>query len=213
MRQFLRFILCAVVSLVGCNSVELTRVYVKDSYIAIDEVLQRSFTPQALQVIKDIKIYEGLHICSYVVGVNFWSNFISLVTFNGVGRKIISSQGTLSTDVYSSVVHEYTHHLDDMGRDGEITLIDRAAFQEAFAKMLEDPLTADAAKDILFNADQLVTNLFGIGPFSEEIAYTASWVIKNPDLCPNYMHQVFSRTLKVSYAKCHLDETTKLELN
>jgi hypothetical protein len=188
--------------LTGCNTIELNRIRVDDSYVEVSDVVKNSFTPEARTAIQGIKIYEGLHINSYAVGVNFWSNFISFLTFNGVGRKIISSQGTLcSGDLIATVVHEYVHHLDDMDRDGEIEIIDQEAFRKALQKMQEDPVTADAVASILEKSDRFVTNVFGVGPMSEEIAYTASWIVDNPNICPRYMHHIFARILSVSRRK------------
>jgi len=191
--------------LAGCNTIELTKIRTNKEYLDIDTQLKKHFTPEAQKALTDIKIYEGLHINSYVVGVNFWSNLISFLTFNGLGRKIISSQGTLSDGCVDTVIHEYMHQLDDMDRDGEIEIIDQLAFWKAFLQMHSDAATQEITNNILDKSDQTVTNIFGIGPVSEVIAYTASWIVENPDLCPLYMHQVFADVLVVSRSKMDLD--------
>ena len=197
MRCILILLLCL---LGGCNTIELNKIRVDNSYEDISEIVKRSFTPEAREAIRDIKVYEGLHINSYVVGVNFWSDFISFITFNGIGRKIISSQGTLTTgDLFSTIIHEYVHQLDDMDRDGEIEIIDHVAFEEAFEKMNKD-LESETAS-IVDKSNRFITDLFGIGPLSEEIAYTASWIVNNPNICPLYMHRVFFNILAISRSR------------
>lgn len=206
----MRYILALLLSLfAGCNTIELTRIrtndkYAENGYLNIDVQLARHFTPEAQVAIQDIKIYEGLHINSYVVGVNFWSNLISFITFNGLGRKIITSQGTLHDGPVSTIIHEYVHQLDDMDRDGEIEIIDQLEFEKAFLQMQADPTTQEAAAYILEKADHFITNIFGIGPMSEVIAYTASWIVANPDLCPMCMHRVFADVLIISRSKTSL---------
>lgn len=193
--------------LVGCNTVEITSVRTKDKCedaqrrIYIADVISANFTPEAQSAVSEIKIYEGFHFYSYVAGVNFWSDLASFLTFNGIGRKIITSQGTLNESTTSTIIHEYVHHLDDMDRDGEIEIIDHQEFWRTFLEMRRATATREATEFILEKSDRFITNTFGIGPLSEIIAYTASWIIENPELCPLYMHQVFSRILSVSHRK------------
>jgi hypothetical protein len=188
--------------MVGCNTIELDRIRTRDNgYLSISSEIERNFTPETQIAIQGIKVYEGLHINSYVVGVNFWSDFISFLTFNGIGRKIITSQGTLSECTVSTIIHEYVHQIDDMDRDGEIEAIDHLEFWRAFLQMRNTPATQEACDYILDKSNHFITNTFGIGPLSEVIAYTASWIVGNPDLCPVYMHRVFANILAVSRAK------------
>lgn len=202
MRYFLGLVL-SLLSLTACNTIEIERVrtedkHAKGGYLFVSDQLAACFTPEAQTAIQDIKIYEGLHINSYVVGVNFWSDFVSFLIFNGIGRKIITSQGTLSSCPTLTIVHEYVHHLDDMDRDGEIKIIDHLEFWKAFLEMRSDPSLLGACNDIMERSDHFITNTFGIGPLSELIAYTAGWIVENPDLCPTSMHRVFSDILVVS---------------
>jgi hypothetical protein len=191
--------------LTGCNTIELDRIRTKEEgYLSIQTQIERNFTPEARAAIQGIKVYEGLHINSYVVGVNFWSDFISFLTFNGIGRKIITSQGTLSECTVSTIIHEYAHHIDDMDRDREIEAIDHLEFWRAFLQMRTAPATQAACDHILNKSNHFITNVFGIGLLSEAIAYTASWIVENPDLCPMYMHRVFANILAVSRSKLDL---------
>jgi len=177
--------------------------------ILVSRILQDQLTPNAFETIKNINIYEGLHVNSYVVGVNFWADLISFITFNGIGRKIITSKGTISCgiDAVTIIIHEYVHHLDDMDRDGEIEIINQLNFLHAFLKMSRTPELKEDAKIISNKASAFITDTFGIGPLSELIAYTADWIIRNPDLCPLYMHEVFCDILQVSAAKVRLSGT------
>lgn len=185
----------------GCNTVEITSVTIDKSKVQVSAFLEDNFTPQAIVAIRGIKIYEGMHLHPYVSGVNFWSDAISFLIFNGIGRKIITTRGTLEEGCpRETIIHEYMHHLDDMDRDGEIEIIDQLSFLHAFRKFYQE--NTAVAENLLDRSDRAITNIFGIGPLSELIAYTAGWVVENPDLCPMYMHVVYADILAVSRLKC-----------
>ena len=198
----MRVLLLLLLVLMGCNTVEIQTIRKDKKIFVVSEILEQQFTSEALSALHNIKIYEGFHFHSYVTGVNIWSNIASFITFNGVGRKVISSQGTMAdSDPISSIVHEYTHQLDDLDRDRVIEIIDHSEFWNAFLLMRREPSLREATDTILDHADRWITNIFGIGPTSEIIAYTASWVVRNPEECPFPMHQALSRILKVSAFK------------
>lgn len=187
----------------GCNTIQIEDIFYRNHKIEIADIIERHFTPEAAHAISDIKIYEGFHFHSYVAGVNFWSDFAAFITFNGIGRKIISSQGTLvSGDLEATVIHEYVHQIDDLDRDGEVEVVDHQGFWRAFLEMRRDPSLRAVTDSILDKADRFITNVFGIGPASEIIAYTSSWVAQNPNECPMAMHRALARILKVSAEKC-----------
>lgn len=200
----MRYLWIIILCLAGCNTIEISAIKENESEIIVSEYLNEIFTPEANAAISEIKIYEGLHIYPYVPGVNGWSTAISILTFNGWGRKIICTRGSLyDNGALDTIVHEYVHHIDDMTRDGDIQLIDHAAFSVAYQRMREDPTgtTTMIASDLLSKADKFITNVFGIGPDSELIAYTASWIVAHPDECPLYMHRVFKDILTISRAR------------
>lgn len=192
----MRCLLLILVLLAGCNTIEITSLQ-KDN-LEIKCILEKHFTEEALAIISNIKIYEGLHIYPFVTGVNLWSDIAGLLTFNGFGKKIIASQGSLHKDGLSTIIHEYMHHIDAAGRSGMVDLIDRDKFYEAFKLMERNAELSIIARSLRENSNSWITDIFGIGHLSELIAYTASWVAMDPGRCPIYMHRVFSRVFRIS---------------
>lgn len=160
------------------------------------EFIRNFFTAEAASAVKDIPIIRGPAPLPYVSGVNFWSSFISTITLQGWGRKIILPLDSIY-DKYleNTLIHEYIHHLDDMDRDGEGDFIDHRAFELAYLRFKSDPRFKQKSSGIEKRADRLITNIFGIGPMSEQIAYTGAWVATSKEP-PEYLIKVFEKMLK-----------------
>jgi len=157
----------------------------------IAKILNHHLLPDAYSAIECIPTVEG-YDRTFVSGVNIWSNLGAFFTLNGWGRKVITNDhlsiGTL--------IHEYVHHLDDLDRDGFIDLIDHDEFEVALQKLSLDKKYRDMYEDIVWKSDRWVTNWFGIGDLSEEIAYTAEWLVYIRPHGPDYMWNVFRKVLK-----------------
>jgi len=159
------------------------------------DFLNHHFTLKAVDALKNIPVVHAPTPRPYVSGVNFWSSAAAVICFHGWGRKIIFPLDMIyKARAKYTLIHEYVHHLDDMDRDNLYEFIDHREFANAFQRLQKDPLYKDNAKDILESADRWLTNVFGIGKWSEAIAYTAEWLVKKDG--PKYMWQVFREMLK-----------------
>lgn len=162
------------VLLAGCSVTEIAGRNVED-------IKRQHFTPEAYEAIKDIPLESG-GFTAYAV-VNFWSNVASLLTGHGLGRAVIINESALaqaasvnSSNVDVWIVHEYIHHLDDMGRDGEdgvpvggwINIEEFVAAYAAIAGTSKDGLLYYQVEKM---QDNWWTNNFGVGENSERIAY------------------------------------------
>jgi len=165
-------------------------------YTSINDVQQKHFVPNAYQAIRSIPTIDG-HTWfgkPFVSGVNFWSSFSSVLLFNGYGLKVIIPHERLySSSGLETIIHEYVHHLDYMDRQGLGEFIDHAEFTEALERMLRSPFYDEVAEDVLDSSDRFVTNVFGIGSLSEEIAYMADKLVTEGG--PQYMWHVFRNIL------------------
>jgi len=160
----------------------------------VDSVLKFYFTDEAYQAVKDIPAVHGFTMGgSYVPGVNVWSTTLSVITGSDWGRKVVFSQLGLENNGILNVIHEYLHHIDDMTRDGELDLIDPKEFEKQWEHyQIFQP--GPAAYVIKF-ADSSITNLFGIGEWSEHMAYTLQHMFKYGG--PRFMKHVYRKVIKV----------------
>jgi hypothetical protein len=168
-------------------------------YKTVKSTLDHYFTKEAYRAIKGIPLIKGPAINGYVAGVNFWSNLVSFLSLNGTGRKVIIPEEMLANQGLPSIVHEYVHHLDDMDRDGEGDWIDHDEFLKAYKLMSIDMKWKGIALWSERLANSWITNTFGIGPMSEQIAYISQNIARG--IGPDYMKHVYRKMLKTRYAK------------
>ncbi len=190
----------------GCSSTrEITKM---DDYLTkeellnpnhrtIDRIKKHYFTSKAYEAIKNIPAIDGPAISGYSAGVNFWSNVASFVTCNGIGRKIIVPRDSIETWGIAILIHEYTHHLDDMTRDGEENFINYDDFKTAYKLLSQDMHWAGLYIWAERQNDMLTSQFFGVGDMSEQIAYIAQYLALKGG--PDYMKYVFRRILKMKY--------------
>lgn len=163
-----------------------------------DSVFKYYFTDEAYAAIKDVPVIEGFTIGgSYVAGANFWGNLASFATLNGIGRKMIMNKETIQNHGFTSLIHEAIHHLDDMTRDGDADFIDIHEFKTEFDRLEEFYTTGYGIQfypfvvyraAIIKRADRTVTNLFGLGEHSEEIAYASEYLLKYRNWPQEFKH-------------------------
>jgi len=196
----MRLFLILVMLLSGCTTV-VSQVPLQPpdsalrSYDSVDNVLRTHFTEKAYLAIRDIHIVRGITIRPFVSGVNFWSNLGSFLLGNGFGRQVVvDSNDLIGNGGFRTIIHEYMHHIDDMDRDGLLDLIDHREFAAAYFIMRYDPEYKDKVLEIDKLSDWFVTRIFGIGTYSEEIAYVGSWLVQEGG--PDYMWHVFRHILK-----------------
>jgi len=159
----------------------------------VDKVLKYYFTDEAYKAVKDIPAVDGFTISgSYVPGVNVWASSLSIVTGSGWGRKVVFSKRGLENNGILTVLHEYFHHIDDMTRDGELDLISVDEFKMAWEKYKEEFQGSSAY--ITKFADRIITDLFGIGKWSEYMAYTLQQTIKYGG--PKFMKDVYRKVIR-----------------
>lgn len=180
----------------------------RDYNRTIDSFLRYHFTDKAYSVLKDIPVIDGICYKPYAGGVNFWSNLISLICFNGIGRKIIIEKEMIKTFGEDGLKHEFVHQLDDMDRDGEGEWIDHDEFRKAYDKLSGDYklLKTDNNKHIKIykyasvinyiekQSNDWITNTFGIGDMSEHIAYSTRFLFSGA--APDYFKRVFRKIFR-----------------
>jgi hypothetical protein len=165
----------------------------KKYHHTIDGVLSHYFTDEAYEAVKDIPAVDGVTFGgSYVPGVNVWASSLSIISGSGFGRKVVFSLAGLRNNGILNVIHEYFHHIDDMTRDGELNLVSPKEFEVAWHRFEVDfPNHAAYVKRF---ADDAVTDTFGIGEWSEHMAYTLQHLVKYNG--PNYMKWVYRKVMK-----------------
>lgn len=202
--RFAGLIIAATLSVSACASsrqiTDLKQFLPKDTnpcHSSIDSVLRKYFKPKAYEAIKHIPTINGPSPSGYASGTTLWSNIVSFLTFNGVGRKVIIPSNTFSKWGFSCIIHEYVHQLEDMDRDGEGEWIDQAAFERAYHLMSKDMKWKGLVYWTESRANSWFTDTFGIGKTSEHIAYVAQQLIVSGG--PHYMRYVYRNILNLSY--------------
>ena len=96
-------------------------------------ILQKYFTKEAFEKLKDVPIYEGETFQEYqahALGRNFFMNCGQSMLGYGWGMKtVIADEKTITDEL---ICHEYTHHASALG------IIDDKKFSEEWNKMFED---------------------------------------------------------------------------
>lgn len=185
-----------------------TFVTINAAHSIVDRIKERYFTPEAYDIIKDIPAVDGLGVTPWVAGVNFWTHALSIITLNGIGRKVIVPEKGIRRHGILLFIHEYIHHLDDIDRDGDGEWIDHEEFKAAYLKMSSDEELmyvgngnyirvykySHIVKEVELKANHWITDTFGIGDMSEHIAYMGHLLVKKGG--PDYMWKVYRRILK-----------------
>lgn len=163
-------------------------------YASVNDVLRHYLRDEAYFAVKDIPVVYGNTFNPFVSGVNIWSDLGAMLLWNGFGRQVIVDEDDLyGMHGLKVIMHEYMHHIDDMDRDGLYDLIDHREFIVAFYLMRWDNKYSTEARQIMRKADKFITNVFGIGPNSELIAYTVGMLVTKDG--PDYMWYVFRKIL------------------
>jgi len=196
----MRYIAALLILLCGCttpiNNIEnIIPIHQRNrpQHKTINIVLKHYLTNQAYELVKDIPAVDGVTFGgSYVPGVNFWSSFLSVISGSGFGRKVVFSRKGLENDGIGTVLHEYFHHIDDLCRDTGINLVSIDEFKIMWKRYKKESPRSTAY--IQGFADKTVTNLFGIGEWSEQMAYTLEHMILYGG--PPYVKHVYRKIMK-----------------
>jgi hypothetical protein len=172
----------------------------------VDKIKKHYFTEEAYKAIKTIPAIDGPAFSGYSAGVNFWSNVASFVTCNGIGRKVIAPEGSLAQWGVAILVHEYTHHLDDITRDEEGNFLDHEEFKRAFLLMANDMRWRGLYIWAEKQNNMMTSKAFGVGDMSEQIAYIAQHLALKGG--PDYMKHVFRKILRLKYKNAVTYTTT-----
>jgi len=161
--------------------------------ISVDSIKYHYFTPEARKYIRDIPCIDGNTIGgSFVVGANFWGTLAGIFTLNGFAPKNVMDVDGIKIRGVEDIIHEYIHHLDASGREGRKLFIDIEEFKRAFRRMGRDQKWAGLAYYADDKASWWFTKVFGIGNWSEQIAYVAGRMAAQWS-GPEYMWWVFRR--------------------
>lgn len=175
-----------------------------ENHISSASVTSQYFTAEAFSLVKDIPCVIGRSITGapWAVGVNFWTKLGGVLTGNGYSRKVVLtnlhkiSRPTGIDFGPQTIIHEYLHHIDSIGREDDTKkLIDICEFKSAFERMALDKKWKELHAKLLNKGDKWYTNIFGIGEYSELIAYAGArmaWLESGPE----YMWHVFRRVLR-----------------
>ena len=165
-------------------------------HATVDSMLKHYFTARAYRLIKDIPLVDGPAFSGYAAGTTFFSNVLSLISFNGVGRKVIIPMD-LVRDVWGveSIIHEYIHHLEDMDVDGDEETIDHKLFSDGFDLLVRDFTFAWVA---INTSIKTAGHWSFLRPsaLSEHIAYTGAQ-LAIAGKAPPYMKAIYTRILRI----------------
>lgn len=206
MRKLLAFL----VLLCGCACNEITDLspYLTPQNIAkyggstVDHVKRYYFTDEAYEAVKDIPIKEGPGwVNGWAGGTTFLSSVIDVFTLNGPGRQVILGPKMLQDSRKNPelhILHELIHHLDDMGRDGETEFINLAEFERGYQTLYGHWRYHGLLVWTERYADRWHTDLFGIGRYSEHIAYAGSRIAFQG--CTKSFREVYRKILRQTNA-------------
>lgn len=198
----MRAFLLLLILMSGCASTKLNDIsqYLTKEQAAIcgntvDDIKKYYFTDEAYEAIKDIPVEIGFASgAAYAAGTTPLSSIGQFITGHGFGRKIIVSESRLHKDIYQLLIHEFTHHLDDMTRDGEANFISLEEFLEAYKNCFGHRVYHGIVLFVEREANKPFTNIFGMGEYAEHIAYT-SMIIANQG-CPPDLSFAFRKILR-----------------
>lgn len=201
-----RLLLLFVFLLAGCVS-PITSLEEFGYDLNVDEILRTHFTDEAYEAVRDIPTVDGFTSLGggYAAGVNSWSTFASLITFNGYGRKVIVNVDKLIENAKAShiedevfiqryIIHEYIHHLDDMTRDGDADFIDLEEFANGLYDCYGHMQYHGLWKVVHRQASRYFMETFGIGELGEHVAYAGDMIAFQN--CPKSLGYAFRRILR-----------------
>jgi len=163
----------------------------------VDDVLRTNFTKEAYDLIKDIPmVVSPTASTAYAAGTSFGSKTMSLLLGHGIGRKVVVSESFIKKDIIPTIIHEYVHHIDDIGRDSGDSLINIDEFLLAYKMCYKHQYYHGITLFVESAANRFVTDVFGIGDYSEHIAYTSQVVLFHDRVLPEMQwafRKVFGR--------------------
>jgi hypothetical protein len=119
---------------------------------------------------------------------------------------VIAPEGSLAQWGVAILVHEYTHHLDDITRDEEGNFLDHEEFKRAFLLMANDMRWRGLYIWAEKQNNMMTSKAFGVGDMSEQIAYIAQHLALKGG--PDYMKHVFRKILRLKYKNAVTYTTT-----
>jgi uncharacterized protein YceK len=163
--------------------------------LTVQEVLQKHFTPEAYEAIKDIPLQENNSLRGALAGgTNFWSKVLGIFIGHGTDRAIAMNKNMIKDiEIQEHIVHEYIHQLHDMQLDGEGDWIDEKEFVRAYEQCSRDQVYAGIVHKTERAANHWITNVFGISEHAEYIAYTGAHCATHN--CPSYLGAVYRNML------------------
>lgn len=160
------------------------------------------FTPEAFKAIENIYVYRGFTgQLAQSWGINTWTDILSVFTGIGPGRKVTIRENGFKERGMGVLIHEYIHHLDDIDRDGDGEFIDHEEWEKAYIRLSKDPKWRGIVIYTEKASDNLITDIFGVGEYSEHIAYSghvAFWY-GGPDYFLNVYRKMFRLDRKQRY--------------
>lgn len=186
----------------------------KESNIkTLDELLKKTFTDEAYEAIKDIPLEKGPIGSAMAAGSSIPSSIYQFLTGGGIGRKVLVNDEMLKRPDhgFSSIIHEYVHHLDDITRDGEGEFINIDSFIIGYATCYK---TQQYHGIVLFtegNQANFITDVFGIGSHSERIAYCSQLIWRQEIPLP--LRVAFSRIFRRFEHNTTIPNGYKIEVN
>ncbi len=182
--------------LVGCltpvNTIEIKS---EGKTQSADDFIRETFTDEAYEHLKDIKIYKSpSDTFGVALGTSNWSYVLSIPLGLGFDRSVLILD---STDDRTQLIHELVHQLDDIGRDGGREFINPIEFYRIYARCRKYTkyryIVTYGEGNSLFH--WFVTQLFGIGKHSERIASVADIIWDRNDV-PENMKRLYRKIFR-----------------
>lgn len=151
-----------------------------DPHTSLDTFLQEVFTEEAYAAIKDIPVVVGPLAggSGLASGTSFTSKIISFFMFFDCERRIVLSQKGLEEYGIEGVLHELTHQLDDMSRDGDANFIDVQQFLVGYKMCQGDKQHHGIIRAVEEKNPDNWISVFGVGDNAERIAFTSQFMWK-----------------------------------
>lgn len=162
----------------------------------LDELLKITFTDEAYEAIKDIPMEKGPIGSAMAAGSSIPSSIMQFFIGAGFGRKVLVNDEMMkeSDHGFSSIIHEYIHHLDDITRDGDGEFINVDSFIIGYATCYKTQRYHGITLFVENNQGNFITDTFGIGKHSERIAYCGQ-IIWRQDI-PLPLQVAFSKVFR-----------------
>lgn len=157
----MKYLIALIFLLSGCVYCQVDTV----QGVPIEKFREQVLTPEAAKAVEHINVFVGplgftKPNAGFAAGTSRWS-YIPLILLLGTTERSIIFENLPTKEMLR---HEYLHHLDDMTRDEEGDFIRAPEFRSAQARH-------PYVKYLLRNSRTWVTDTFGIGESSEEMAW------------------------------------------